>query len=666
MASKISNQITFTEQKQIQEVKEWYLATTLETGVTHDTEGWTSEVQSINSKTRYLWNYEEVIYSIGPSEVSDPVLIGIYGTGVGISDITNYYGVTTEPALPSEMPENFWKIKFADVGLLSNDNKYLWNYEEIFYTDGTSKPTEPSIIGVYGDSGEDAITFRIYSPVGFEFKDSVNVDEQLTSIELKIGAFKGGEPLTGATYTWSYFDATLNGGTGGYQDIEGYINIINPDETPFIVNNTDEYAFNTLKCTMMYDNKSYEDYVILTSKVDSYVATINFLTGSNVLEQTQEYVIGYVELYKNNKIDETVRTSNYYIGDYTVDSTTNIITPISDVQETDDSLSYFIRQIENDNDYEIILGEYQESSWVVIDNKTKYVYQTDINSNLSTNIFSNMFVIPKRYINKTQVVEVGVYTDHYISLDEDGNEELTIAPDSLVAIAHTTITDLNDIIISSDTPLEAYEGQMWLDTTNGLLYIYVDGAWASTSKHNIGQNTYTIKPNYYNKGDLWIVSSTDATSDFPEGSVWTAIEDSDKEFNPEHWSDAVPKITALTDDVRYYFDFNKDTGLKIGHNTDKFYVNLKPTRMSFCENAQITAEEIEEDIDPNEVVYISNRSATIRNLIAEESADFNCSVAVDNKVEINNTYEASKTNNPGFAWQIEANGSISLAKLEVN
>ena len=79
MAIKSSNQITFTEHKKIVEIKEWYLATSVDTGVTTSTVGWTTNIQTIDYTNKYLWNYEEVIYSIGSSDISEPIIIGTYG-----------------------------------------------------------------------------------------------------------------------------------------------------------------------------------------------------------------------------------------------------------------------------------------------------------------------------------------------------------------------------------------------------------------------------------------------------------------------------------------------------------------------------------------------------------------------------------------------------------
>ena len=63
MAIKSSNQITFTEQKKIIEIKEWYLAAAENTGITIETEGWTTDIQTIDYTNKYLWNYEKITYT---------------------------------------------------------------------------------------------------------------------------------------------------------------------------------------------------------------------------------------------------------------------------------------------------------------------------------------------------------------------------------------------------------------------------------------------------------------------------------------------------------------------------------------------------------------------------------------------------------------------------
>ena len=150
----------------IQSIANYYLATASSSGVTTDTSGWTQTVQAITETKRYLWNYEKVAYTNGSSTTTSPVVIGVYGEkgtdgkdgvngtngkdGVGIESITEYYQVSTSNA---QAPSS-WQ---TSVPTLTSTNKYLWNYEEIVYTDGSNSQTAKRVIGVYGDKGKDGV-----------------------------------------------------------------------------------------------------------------------------------------------------------------------------------------------------------------------------------------------------------------------------------------------------------------------------------------------------------------------------------------------------------------------------------------------------------------------------------------------------------------------------
>jgi hypothetical protein len=108
--------------------------------------------------------------------------------GKGISGITNYYYITQDTTLGDDWESLEWSDTVLQIDPV---NRYLWNYEEISYTDNsTPTKTDPAIIGVYGDSGADAVDFQIYSVDGFEFND------ELTSIELKTIAFQNGQKIS--------------------------------------------------------------------------------------------------------------------------------------------------------------------------------------------------------------------------------------------------------------------------------------------------------------------------------------------------------------------------------------------------------------------------------------------------------------------------------------
>ena len=73
--------------------------------------------------------------------------------GVGVSSVTNYYLVSTEKTGITTSTSG-WT---TDVQTATNSLPYLWNYEKITYTNGTSIDTTPCIIGVYnaGTNGKD-------------------------------------------------------------------------------------------------------------------------------------------------------------------------------------------------------------------------------------------------------------------------------------------------------------------------------------------------------------------------------------------------------------------------------------------------------------------------------------------------------------------------------
>lgn len=609
MAIKASNQITFTEHKKIIEIKEWYLATPKDSGITtNPEEGWTLEIQTIDDTNKYLWNYEEVVYSIGSSEISNPVIIGFYGKGSdgkGISDIKNYYYITSTPELP-DSPD--WS---PTTLLLTPTNKYLWNYEDFIYTDGTSKSTDPAIIGVYGDSGTSAITFEIYSVHGFMFK------ENLKSIELKIAAFEGSEPIDNVTYIWSWWDGSLNNGEGGYSIIT------ETAESSFIVDDSDAYAFASLKCTMEYDNKTYEDYVVLTSEAVIYNAAVKFFDGSNIFHSDDLYLVAYIELYQNNSRIETISSKTYCPGISSVSSSGVITTTLNDNFDEGDKV-YFICQ-NDDGSYYAILGEYMSGEWKQIDENISYIYTNSIYSNIQ----SNVIVISKESVNKSQNIDFTVYKDG-----------------AHIADSSVMVIDSNDPIISAIAPENPVNNQLWLDTSSSphVLKIYSENTWVECSEQ-IGGAVFTSRPIKYSAGDLWILATGETCKEFRAGSMLKATTTSST-FNESHWVDADAESTKLENNIKQYFAFDANTGLKIGQSDQKFSVNISSTKMGFHEG----------DV---EVVSISNKSAQIDNLTVEGGLTADCRTTLKGDTIMQRT--VSNTTH-SYVWQVEeSNGSLSLA-----
>lgn len=176
-----ANGATGTNGKSIGSVVNYYLATASSSGVTVATSGWTTAVQSVSAAKKYLWNYEVVKYTDGTvASTTTPCVIGSYGdqgskgdkgdtgsTGNGIKSITEHYAVSTSN---STVPTS-WS---STVPTMTESNKYLWNYETITYTNGTTVDTTKRVIGVYGNKGATGATGP-QGPQGAAGKDANQV-----------------------------------------------------------------------------------------------------------------------------------------------------------------------------------------------------------------------------------------------------------------------------------------------------------------------------------------------------------------------------------------------------------------------------------------------------------------------------------------------------------
>lgn len=82
----------------------YYLATSISTGVTQNTPGWTVSSQTITSTNKYLWIYHVYERANHTTYNSEPVIIGVFGdTGLqGPQGIQGETGPQGEPGLPGE------------------------------------------------------------------------------------------------------------------------------------------------------------------------------------------------------------------------------------------------------------------------------------------------------------------------------------------------------------------------------------------------------------------------------------------------------------------------------------------------------------------------------------------------------------------------------------
>ena len=149
------------------------------TSSTNAPESWSSTVPTLTATDKYLWNYETITYTNSTTADTQKRVIGVYGdkgatgaagaqgpkgdkgatgatgaTGNGIKTIVNYYLATASSSGVTTSTSG-WTTTVQSV---SASKKYLWNYEIVTYTNGSTNTTTPTIIGAYGDTGAQGAT----------------------------------------------------------------------------------------------------------------------------------------------------------------------------------------------------------------------------------------------------------------------------------------------------------------------------------------------------------------------------------------------------------------------------------------------------------------------------------------------------------------------------
>lgn len=284
-----------TDGVSITAVLNYYLATNVSTGVTRQTDGWTTDIQTITPDKPYLWNYEEVKYSNTLSTYTDPCIIGTYGaqgeqgsSGVGITSIVEYYALSTTTTRPT----TGWS---TDLPSMDATNRYLWNYSVITYTNGNTSGsvTDALIIGVYGDS---VLSVEIQADNGTLFNakatsTTLNADVYLGVKQLTVsatGVVKDGATTMGQL-NWFAKERFTGNGTSTTFDLG--LDILNATTSPKVevtINGTTTTAFTVVdKDTIRFNTAPADESIVLiqylTSTSDKVTVTRTDVRGQVVI-----------------------------------------------------------------------------------------------------------------------------------------------------------------------------------------------------------------------------------------------------------------------------------------------------------------------------------------------------------------------------------------------
>lgn len=284
-----------TDGVSITAVLNYYLATNVSTGVTRQTDGWTTDIQTITPDKPYLWNYEEVKYSNTLSTYTDPCIIGTYGaqgeqgsSGVGITSIVEYYALSTTTTRPT----TGWS---TDLPSMDATNRYLWNYSVITYTNGNTSGsvTDALIIGVYGDS---VLSVEIQADNGTLFNakatsTTLSADVYLGVKQLTVsatGVVKDGAATMGQL-NWVAKERFTGNGTSTTFDLG--LDILNATTSPKVevtVNGTTTTEFTVVdKDTIRFNTAPADESIVLiqylTSTSDKVTVTRTDVRGQVVI-----------------------------------------------------------------------------------------------------------------------------------------------------------------------------------------------------------------------------------------------------------------------------------------------------------------------------------------------------------------------------------------------
>lgn len=226
-------------------------------------------------------------------------------TGNGISKIVQHYLATSSSSGVSTSSSGWTET----VQTPTPDKRYLWNYEETFFTNGAKATTLPCVIGVYGEKGQD----------GQDGKDA----SDMTQLEIFNKLTNNGE--TQGIYLYDnkvYLNASYisTGYLSGWQVLSGYlyaasgINSITLDGNNGCVKTTGESNWYNMGTNSWSSASELKGTTFSTC--DIYCNSLNIssgITGRNSSQSilTMATIKAYNTISSNGSINATGKVISY-------------------------------------------------------------------------------------------------------------------------------------------------------------------------------------------------------------------------------------------------------------------------------------------------------------------------------------------------------------------
>ena len=232
--------------------------------------------------------------------------------GKEISDVTKYYAVSdsnvTVPSTWSETPQTMTAV-----------NRFLWSYETYTFNDSSTIDTTASVIGAYGDTGQNWYVWIKWA------EEEPTSDSDMSNVpDNWIGIYSGTAstaPTTYTSYTWfEYKGETGDTGTSitgvvldstsGLSDVYR-VNFSNGAYTTFTVTNGSSIDSITKTGT----DGLVDTYTVLLTNGDT--TTFNVTNGKGIASITEVDVThqsGHTDVYRINFNDGDTYTFSIYNG----------------------------------------------------------------------------------------------------------------------------------------------------------------------------------------------------------------------------------------------------------------------------------------------------------------------------------------------------------------
>lgn len=696
--------------RSITQVINWYLATSQDKNVTHSTNGWKTDVQNVNATDKYLWNYEEVEYSTGNPDRTDPCIIGVYGEGhdgKGIASIKEWYATNNSDSVA---PNSGWS---TTVKVPTSTERYLWNYEIIYYTDNSSEETGRRVIGVHGKDGESGVGFKVHPDKGNVFKDGI--EEIILSLELNVGGDKINDIVT---YEWSYYDFESDNesdrwktlGTENYATYTAYsvsadghtafiynagdlsiqniqsvkvdgqlrsdyevvfagsgVNLVvfdspistsstvvvvvsgNSDyveDISLVVKKTDSYAYSMFKCEITYNGHTYTDYETLMQDSQDIYMAETRLLDDGNLADGNCAIL-YTELYKNGKVVDPILTTNiYFFNNLSINDSVGYF-DTTDTQGLPSGSN-------GDYAYFLTYKTMLYFQYVYDSADGEYVYD-----GVNTMLEKDPTVSGDTYSSQWYDQNNNAYTYQLILVQYDSGHWRPCNPCDLYKYCYinndidkiTNVTFLNSKIIAIDK-----RKLSMLRELNVSVYQKVRNNSIMQFKYYVPFKIDTTTFTVYDHWKIYdYILNSDAYITTANSSTFQAIKTTYIEECFERKSDGV-----YINQVETTIDNTGTTSVKT-----PFYVKISSTEMGFY--AQSYTDDGVKVGDPAKMVYVGNSSTGLKNAVLEDKttvegeASFKKNANFQGDVMFVSIDDEDETViNGQFVWKFEDNGSLSL------